>query len=257
MYRRTWVLVALFALFTVSLVHAHPFVNPPEVDPLVPPGGWLTPPPYQRNIYIDFATDPSDTAYWPPDPDQGVDLVPDVNCVIEGTDDPTLYPSDWFDWIGDYDWIDTDPGLPGRQGLIGIDNRESGAVELMFHLDNMPPGPFKHMWIEIEYLQLGTGEWDGAIYPEPSEDYTREEFVDPTNQLWQRFNGWFLLRPNPPYEDTWVVLTTDPFEPGTFLIDHIHIATECSADIIPEPVSCVVFGVGLVGLAVRRRKRSK
>jgi len=254
MYRRAWVLVAVLALLTTSLVDAHPFDNPPGIDPLVPPGGWVTDFPYPRNIFIDFATDPGN---WDPDPIQGVDLLPDVTCIIEGTEDPSLYPSDWCDWAFQLDWIDTDPGLPGRQGLIGIDNRENASVELIWHLDSLPPGPFTHMWIEIEYLQLGTGDWTGGISPYPLDARAREEFVDPTNQLWQRLNWWALLGPHPRAEEVGLMFTTDTFEPGTFLIDHIHIATEVTGDIIPEPVSCVVFGAGLVGLAARRRRRAK
>ncbi len=140
MYRNGWLLLpsVVVVLLGVSPSSAEPFNNPPETDPLVPPGGWATTFPYPRNVLIDFATDP---ATWPLDPNGppgSLDLVPGLNYHIEGTDDQRLYPSDWGEGFGGFDWIDVDPRFPGRQGLAGIDNRQNHQVVARLHLDNDP-----------------------------------------------------------------------------------------------------------------------
>ena len=252
MSRRLSLITTLFLLLSVSLVHAATFVEPPETSSLVPPGGWVYPYPYQRNAMIDFATNPST---WAADPVQGKDLIPGANYDTEGWLDPVLYPSDWFDWDGTYDWIDTDARLPGRQGLFGIDNRESGLLDLIWHLDNLSvANPTKHLWLEMEFYLADDADLFPTIVPEAPSVLTdsRQDWTV-LGDGWYQYNAWIMLEPNPTWEELQLTLLTGTFDPGTILFDHIHIATEC----VPEPTTLALFGVGLAGLGLRLRRRKK
>ena len=97
-------------LLVSTSVLAEPFVNPPEQHA----PSWVTPFPYQRNINY-YLTSPYPT-------------VP----IYEGTDDPVLLPSDYYEIIGDE--IIQDP-VNG----IGYDNTGGGFVRygtVVFHIDN-------------------------------------------------------------------------------------------------------------------------
>lgn len=253
MYWRTLLFGAAVVLLGAALASAEPFVSPPESDPMVPPGGWTTVFPYPRNVLIDFATDP---AAWPPDPTGppgSLDMIPDVNYVLEGDDDPRLYPSDWGQGFGDYDWIDTDPRFPGRQGLAGIDNRQGWTVSATLHLDNEPePRPVKHLWIEMEYY-FDAGGWQTSMDPAYTDIRFKSEVLP---DGWRRRTWWFEIEPNPPWEELTIGIETSELGPGTVLFDYVHIATEC----VPEPGSLALLGAGVLGLLCcfrRGRRRDK
>lgn len=262
MYRRTFLFSAVVVLLSVTLASAKPFVNPPETDPLVPPGGWATTFPYPRNVMIDFATDP-DT--WPADPNGppgSKDLVPDLNCHLEGQNDDWLFGSDWVSWEGDYVWINTDDRFPTRQGLVGLDALGSASVTAVFHLDNEPIiRPVKHVWVELEYYFGGTGSatWDAETIPAPGS--TETDFKQHDEYLgggtfpegWYRTNFWVEVEPNPPWEEFQMEVST--VGATTVLFDYAHIATEC----VPEPGTCTLLAVGSLGLIVWfwRRKSAK
>lgn len=254
MYRNTllFLLGGIVVLLSVTLTSAESFNGPPETDPLVPPGGWETTFPYPRNVLIDFDTDP---ATWPADPNGpagSLDLVPDLNYHIEGTDDQRLYPSDWGEGFGGFTWIDTDPRFLGRQGLAGIDNQQNQQVVARLHLDNEPiTRPLKHLWIEMEYY-LENGSWQTSMVPNFTDMRFRHSAL---SDGWSRRTWWFLIEPGPPWEDLTIELQTDVAQPGTVLFDYLHVATEA----VPEPGTCTLLGTGSLALIIWfwRRKRAK
>jgi len=238
--RTPWVvaLAALVLLASGSQALASVFINPPETDPLAT--GWQSPFPYQRNVLLDFATDP---ATWDDDPVQGKDLIPGVNADMEGTLDPALYPSDWFRLSGDISWVN------GALVVSGVNQ----SAQIAWHMDNLPPpGDHKNIWEEVVYR--ATGEWEDEAYVIPSSGEwellgEREELLGIGD--WTVYNAFEEIRPNPDGETfIWNIFTDD--DGGTVTIDSWHIATEC----VPEPATGALFMLGLAGLAVIRRRRS-
>jgi len=150
----TVVLVALCGPVAMGAM----FINPPET--YAGPGEWLTPFPYQRNMMIDFATDPHG---WPTDPVNPLaydltPLPPTSNYDLEGTLDPSLYDSDWLHIMGDFTWLPVDTFLgSGRTGLLLFDNSGGSDpmnVMLQWHIDNTEDANLcKDIWSELVWLQ--------------------------------------------------------------------------------------------------------
>ena len=109
--------------------------------------------------------------------------------------------------------------------------------------------------IEAE-IYFGQPAMGGAlVFPEPPSvlgDWTQE--VEALEEGWFRFNVWVPLEPNPTWEDISWYYWTNEFEPGSVLLDHVHVATECT----PEPASAFLLLLGApVAYGVRRRRQTK
>lgn len=265
-------LIILFPILSFAI----PFTNPPD--------SFITSYPYQRNVLINFTTDPHtwlvDGPDWGPGavtkkfPDPGN---PDEDYHLQGTNDLELYESDYLLWFNppDLNYIDTDASLgASRQGMIGIYQRSIRGIPVidppasfLINLDNLiEPRPIKHIWIEAEYflgsnLDPSTGFSFNPVLRgvDPSTSFPltieNEEIVETIQGVgtWYRINYSGIIEPNPPYERiSWTFTTGEPQE--TILFDYIHVATEC---VVPEPTTMLLFGSGLISLAGLRRRFKK
>jgi len=242
-------LVAVVLLLSAwQLAAADPFLNPPETNPLV--RDWETAFPYQRNVTIDFATNPLN---WPVEGSGAWDLVPGLNYHTEGTLDPVLWPSDYLLAEGPYTWVDVDPRFPGHQGMIGVASPTAPDLDLALHLDNLlEPSPFKHVYLEMDYYFADPGgPLLTTLTAPPGFNVTDAlQAISFTGEGWWHAEGWWNVEPNPPWEELSWHLTGAPggqFPPGTY-IDNIHVATEC----VPEPGTAAAFGLGVLCLALSR-----
>jgi len=249
--KRTMLVTIACLALSVSTAAASPFNNPPETNDMIPDGGWVGTFPYQRNVLIDFATNP---ATWPDDANDPTrrELIPETNYHLEGDDDGDLYPSDWFDWSGQLGWYDDDPTQSGRQGLIGFINQEASVFTITLHLDNWPEiEPFKYVYLEMDIYRDGMGDWIGWTEA-PSPSVVGSELGTETDLGggWSRFNVWVPIELNPPWEEITINVHSSEFATGSVLIDYIHVATEC----VPEPLTASMLLLGGTLLAVRRKR---
>ena len=248
--------VVLLPCFVAS-VSAMPFENPPENN--TTPDQWKTSFPYQRNAMLDFATAPSG---WPSDPNGptgSYDLLPTLNYDLEGWDDPDLYESDWLLIEGEYEWMPSVPGLPGaRTGILMFDNTQGTEpllATLTWHLDNWPdPRLQKNVWSELIWLQTGTESLLGVSVTAPQgHEVVDTWFLYPAaGQLpdgWLINDGYGQIVPNPEWEELTLTVLVAPEE--SFFIDSWHTATEC----VPEPGTMVLFGLGIAGIILWRRRK--
>jgi len=213
------------------------FDNPPETNPNIT---WETQyPDYQRNILLDFSTDPIAT------PGNGI-----PGAIYDGIDDPVLWESDFVEVTGDVVW-DAD-----KQALGLFDAPAGGASgSIIIHVDNWErPWPVKHIYEEIfftveggvshlyvDYLNLPDGYdegpwWGDSTLGQPGPDH------------WVQY--WVEVKPNPPWEE--IVILIDTPEGGSIYLNNLHIATEC----IPEPATMVLLGLGSLMSVISRKHRT-
>ena len=246
--RKVLCLVTLLALAAGAL--ASPFERPPEV--YAPE--WETPFPYQRNIDWTFDTNPRG----------GPSANGAPGAHYEGYHDRFLWDSDYVQFEGQVGWYDrfniTD--TVGWDGMVGIDNRpgnEPVSGMALFHIDNWARNELKNIWVELDFILSDQALMDAitmGIVPESGTSVVGDWQGDPRqlpNGLF-RLNAWVQIAPNPLYED--FVLMIEDVPPGNFaLLDRLHIATECLPEqVIPEPATLCLLGVGLVAGALRRRR---
>ena len=259
---KKFIFISLSLIIIASFVSAEPFNNPPELNH----PGWITPFPYQRNIMVDFGTDPH---FWAdhissPVPDARKALTPLV-VHHEGTDDAQLYPSDWLGGEvqppsgGITGWLNVDTVTgSNRQGLLKLEAIQASiqnpvVFTLVWHIDNWDrPWEEKHFFAESEFWSNVNGSQNSDELFSADDSYllddnaVHEELEFLAGQHWGRWHSWGTLVPNPEYEE---MINTIVFtQPGIMLIDYMHIATEC----VPEPATIALLSFG--GLLLRKRK---
>ncbi len=208
-----------------------PFTYPPESNTNII---WQTSSPYQRNIYMDFSTDPVGATG------------PIPGAIYHGTDDPFLRDSDFVTFSGDIRWDEA-------TGAIGIFGGGTGTI--LIHIDNWEEArPVKNLYEELIYCvdlqgQEGSSSFSQIINTPVGiantgywNDWDKIDFNNTRLSLWNQF------QPNPAWEEISITLSVSV---GNMYIDEIHLATEC----IPAPGAIILssLGVCIVGW-LRRRK---
>lgn len=246
---------ALATLMAVVLAAAPTQAASFNVPPETQHPDWVTSFPYQRNILVDFTTNPST---WPDDPTSPIpgarkDLLPNVSAHHEGWDDPVLYPTDWFAWEGPLVWSDTDPTGQGRQGIVGLESSAPDDLDLIWHIDNWDrPWMEKHFFVEAEFYTTDNDGLDQLISSTGQIEILNPNYVVLADG-WVRWWSWATLIPNPLYEEMINTISLNPQQvPGAVYVDYFHIATEC----VPAP-SIGAGGLALLsGLGLMRRRRT-
>jgi hypothetical protein len=208
-----------------------PFINPPESNPNIT---WQGPSPYQRNIYMDFSSNPVGATG------------PIPGAIYAGTDDAYLWNSDFVTISGDMRWDET----TGSMGIFG-----GGTGTIVIHIDNWERElPVKNLYQELIYrvdLPGGIGSTTFSEIITPPDGIIHSGYWNNWDNLGNgrtRLSIWNQFQPNPPYEDITITLSVSA---GNMYIEEFHLATEC----VPAPGAIILcsLGAGLVGWLRRRR----
>ncbi|MGO9527547.1 MAG: PEP-CTERM sorting domain-containing protein [Verrucomicrobiia bacterium] len=222
------------------VARADPFIYPPQN--YFP--GWQTAFPYQRNIFMNFPSNPVAA------PGSGI-----PGATYEGTLDSSLMGSDYVTLSGAVSW----PMISNY--CIGINN--TGPTNLtgtaVFHIDNTPEADeVKHVWVEEEFFVYGFGssgtitetvtDPNGNPFSLVASNLTTYSLGE--NGLTNLFDFGWQTSPNPSYETITETFIAGPN--SAVVLGDFHIATES----VPEPATVGLVGLG--GLALlgwwRRRR---
>jgi hypothetical protein len=224
-YSRIWIGATIALLLSISVANAIElrFNEPPRFP------AFMYDYPYQRNIMIDFGWDPGS---WPADANiaGAKELSPGAESdFFVGFDDPVLYEPDWFSFDANFEQYWTNSiDVPGRQGFIGINNREDAELSFSVYLNNDPKlHARKAIYVELEYYSSDFCDiTDHSIFSvSPSQNVPFiPGIIRNLGDGWSRASYELFLIPNPEGEKlTW---TLPCGLASTTLIDYIHIATE-------------------------------
>jgi len=246
------------------------------------PRGWNHPYPYQRDIYVDFSTDP----LVPVDPEYIYDLIddpsylpPDYNgipgAVYDGSADDDLKSYDWvyYEDVG-YQSNNERIGIGAKYeersggGLIHLNNLNNSSGYKQFYIEahltsNDPLGIFTSGTLLFGFEGFGPADeyalvWDYEDFDYWSEGdhyYAEGPFVYAdvdvsTGAIYIR--TWGEIIPNPNSE--FIMFAFSEIPDGKYIWLHdIHVATHCT----PIPTSVWLLGSGLIGIVGIRRKFKK
>lgn len=189
--------------------------------------GWQTPFPYQRNISLDFSSDPTGG---PPGPIPG--------AVYEGYLDSELWESDYFNYTG----LTLETGYIGSQGTGRVGIADGGAGTITLNLNNLDsPNPVKRIYMEAR-VQVSNAfaaydeDWLVGGYNLPPGHTVDDSEYDVkvinlfTGEFW--LYGWAEISPNPSFESAFVSFNV-PSGNWAWIYD-LHIASECAAPSVCE-----------------------
>ena len=187
---------------------------------------------------------------WVFDSDQAIDLAPDGDWLNN-------FGTPLFDiWGDNVKWRDA---VSGREGVWVM---REGSANIDIHVPNEENRSFyKEVWLQITFKSsidkadvLDMFMAATVETPYTAQQYSLDEYemerVAPGDR-WYYYTAVYTIDPQPGWE---TFHFSFEIPEGKYIkIDQIDVDTHCMA--IPEPASMAFVGLGVLGLALRRRKR--